>query len=234
MLNTGVGFTFGVTFVTIFGELFTSEVIVELTTVEEETCVFPLASEPTVVIMLDVQLPSVLFLNCGIGCTVYFCVGILGGSLIALSALAWSLLSRFSELGLGELNCFVKGNMVNGICLILGLVGHEDPCFILGELGTDEIIILGDVGPGDRFVGERGLDFGIKITDAKESSESTLVSLCKLLSFDESEPSSFECLLSQLPFASFFSSNIGKGVLTFSTVSSSGIEGDNMSDVFQF
>jgi len=32
--------------------------------------------------------------------------------------------------------------------------------------------------------------FGMKITDAKLSSESTLVSLCKLLSLDESEPSS--------------------------------------------
>lgn len=33
----------------------------------------------------------------------------------------------------------------------------------------------------------------MKITDAKLSSDSTLVSLCKLLSFDESEPLSREC-----------------------------------------
>lgn len=105
---------------------------------------------------------------------------------------------------------------------------------ILGELGTEDMIILGDVGPGDRFVGDNGFDFGTNITDAKESSESTLVSLCRLLSFDESEPSSLECLLSQLPFVSFFSSNVGMGVLTLSTGSSSGIEGDKTSEVFQF
>lgn len=77
--------------------------------------------------------------------------------------------------------------------MILGLVGQLD-CFIRGELGTGfpetrgAVFSLGDAGSGDRLAGDIGSDFGTKITDAKESSESTLVSLWRLLSFDESEP----------------------------------------------
>lgn len=67
---------------------------------------------------------------------------------------------------------------------------------------------LGEVGCGDAGLDWRvgevlvdvwsggGSGFGTNITDAKLSSESTLVSLCKLLSLEESEPSSLECLLS--------------------------------------
>lgn len=88
-------------------------------------------------------------------------------------------------------------------------------CFNFGDVGNDDIpilklrifgdtmlggsLILGDVGcgepgddckVGDVFVDSICSHFGTKITDAKLSSESTLVSLCKLLSLDESEPSS--------------------------------------------
>lgn len=108
------------------------------------------------------------------------------------------------ELGVGE----PRG------CLSLGEVGWEDipneicgGCFIIGDIGGGSFT-LGEVGPGDAgvdcSVGEVLLDvcsgggsgLGTKMTEAKLSSESTLVSLCKLLSFEESEFSSRECRLS--------------------------------------
>lgn len=122
---------------------------------------------------------KLVFLNFGICCTEYFCASVLLGSLVVLSVMMWSLpdlSAKFSVDGFGELSCLVRGYTVNGICLILGLVGQED-CLILGEFGTEAVFKRGDVGPGDRFVGDIGSDLGTKITEAKESSESTLVSL---------------------------------------------------------
>lgn len=99
-------------------------------------------------------------------------------------------------------------------CLMIGLVG--DWYLNFGE-GGREPFSLGDVGCGDcgrewkvgdvrateggdaLVGGEVSLlrsGFGIKMTLAKLSSESTLVSLCRELSFEESLPSSFECLRS--------------------------------------
>lgn len=184
VLNIGVGFTLGVLFKTLFGLEVAIGVTVEVTTTVGVTVGIVVTVVLAVVTSASVLVTLVswfVFLNCGIGGTVYFCFGIFGGSLIVLSALAWSLLSslsaKFSVEGFGELNCLVNGYIVRGICLILGLVGHEEPCLILGELGTEDMIIRGEVGPGDKFVGDRGLDLGTKITEAKESSESTLVSL---------------------------------------------------------
>lgn len=50
-----------------------------------------------------------------------------------------------------------------------GLVGQED-CLIFG-------VIFGEAGPGDKGTGDIGSDLGMKMTEAKLSSESTDVSL---------------------------------------------------------
>lgn len=67
----------------------------------------------------------------------------------------------------------------------------------LGEVGCGDAGF--DCNVGDVLVevwSGGGSGFGTNITDAKLSSESTLVSLCKLLSLEESDPSSLECLRS--------------------------------------
>lgn len=143
---------------------------------------------------------NVVFLNSGICATAYLCARVV--NVFAFLSLSSSHLLWFRSgplitvetvvLGLGELSCLVKGCTERGICLILGLVGHED-CLILGVFGETEVFrIRGDVGPGLRGVGEVGSVLGMKMTEAKLSSESTLVSLWRLLSFEESEPSSLE------------------------------------------
>lgn len=183
-------------------------------------------------------------LNFGICCTEYFSASDFPSNLMSLFTLrlpsTFSVGEELSDvallvLGFGELNCFVNGYTLKGICLILGLVGHED-CLILGEFGTDEVT-RGDVGPGER-VGDIGSDLGTKITDAKLSSESTLVSLCRLLSFDESEPSSFEGLRSvvfvEAGVVGSFRSSLLMIVFRESEASSSGMEGEMRSALFQF
>ena len=81
------------------------------------------------------------------------------------------------------------------------------------DSGSSSIIIgggatpaagFGDNGGGNGdFGGESCISelFGMKITEAKLSSESTLVSDWRLLSFEESDPSSRECLRSGLSLA---------------------------------
>lgn len=62
------------------------------------------------------------------------------------------------------------------------------------------------MGPAEQLappIGDIGSDLGTKMTEAKESSESTLVSDCRLLSFEESELSSFECRLYSYKSISF-------------------------------
>lgn len=97
-------------------------------------------------------------------------------------------------------------------CFSLGEDGWDDSPndiwdegFILGETGGGNLI-LGDVGWGDAGVDCKvgdvfvecwsTSDLGTNMTDAKLSSESTLVSLWRLLSLEESEPSSREWRLS--------------------------------------
>lgn len=115
VLNTGVGFTLGVVLGKLFGlELKTGD-NADVTIAAGATLgvLVTVAVDVAGVLVLGTVASWLLFLNCGIGGTVYFCFGIFGGSLIVLSALAWSLFSNFSMKfsvdGFGELNCFVNG-----------------------------------------------------------------------------------------------------------------------------
>lgn len=114
VLNTGVGFTLGVVLGKLFGlELKTGDNADVTIAAGLGVLVTIVVDDVAGVLVLGIGASWLPFLNCGIGGTVYFCFGIFGGSLIVLSALAWSLFSnfsmKFSVEGFGELNCFVNG-----------------------------------------------------------------------------------------------------------------------------
>lgn len=115
VFNTGVGFELGIVLVGIFGLDSIgdkAEVTIAAGAIVGVVVVVTVA-DVTIVLLLVTTVSWLHFLNWGIGGTVYFCFGIFEGSLIVLSALAWSLDSNFSMKlsvdGFGELNCFVSG-----------------------------------------------------------------------------------------------------------------------------
>lgn len=104
-----------------------------------------------------------------------------------------------------------------------GYLQGREGCLMIG-LGGEWYLNFGEVGPGegplavgDVFIGgDVWSGFGMKMTLAKLSSESTLVSLWRELSLDESLPSSFECRRSPsitipLPLRSSFPRGGGVG-----------------------